>query len=132
LIGIDKELIPNRVIAAFNLLYGPEVTHSRETGISLQESTLGISTALMAQVRPGLLVGGEARYMRRYEGLGLDAFAGHALFLGPTVFAKLSERAWITAAWSIQVAGRSADDPGWLDLTNFERHQARLLFGFTF
>lgn len=132
MIGIDKELIPNRVIAAFNLLYGPEVTHSRGTGISLQESTLGISTALMAQVRPGLLVGGEARYMRRYEGLGLDAFAGHALFLGPTVFAKLSERAWITAAWSIQVAGRSADDPGWLDLTNFERHQARLLFGFTF
>jgi hypothetical protein len=64
--------------------------------------------------------------------LGVDAFASHALFLGPTVFAKLSERAWIAAAWSIQVAGRSADDSGWLDLTNFERHQARLLFGFTF
>src|SRR5215471_15077029 len=29
---------------------------------------------------------------------------------------------------STQVAGRAADDPGSLDLTNFERHQARLLF----
>ena len=131
-IAVDKELIPNRVVAAFNLLYGPEVTRSRVTGISSQEATLGFSTALMAQVRPGIFVGGEARYLRRYEGLGLDAFAGHALFLGPTVFARLSERAWVAAAWSVQVAGRSADDPGWLDLTNFERHQARLLFGFTF
>ncbi len=131
-IAVDKELIPNRVVAVFNLLYGPEVTRSRVTGISSQEATLGFSTALMAQVRPGIFVGGEARYLRRYEGLGLDAFAGHALFLGPTVFARLSERAWVAAAWSVQVAGRSADDPGWLDLTNFERHQARLLFGFTF
>jgi hypothetical protein len=131
-IAIDKELIPNRVVAAFNLLYGPEVMRSRVTGISSQEATLGFSTALMAQVRPGIFVGGEARYLRRYEGLSLDTFAGHALFLGPTVFAKLSEHAWIAAAWSMQVAGRSADDLGWLDLTNFERHQARLLFGFTF
>ncbi len=131
-IAVDKELIPNRVVAAFNLLYGPEVTRSRVTGVSSQEATLGFSTALMAQVRPGIFIGGEARYLRRYEGLGLDTFAGHALFLGPTVFARLSEHAWVAAAWSVQVAGRSADDPGWLDLTNFERHQARLLFGFTF
>jgi hypothetical protein len=131
-IAIDKELIPNRVVVAFNALFGPEVSRSRVTGITLHESTLGFSTALMAQVRPGIFVGSEARYLRRYEGMGLDTFAGHALFLGPTVFAKLSERSWIAAAWSMQVGGRSVDDPGWLDLTNFERHEARLLFGFTF
>jgi hypothetical protein len=66
--------------------------------------------------------------LRRYEGLGLDSFAGHAVFLGPTIYANLSD----AVGWSTQVAGRAADDPGWLDLTNFERHQARLLFGFTF
>jgi hypothetical protein len=132
LVGIDKELIPNRVVAAFNALYEPETTRSRVTGITSHESTLGFSTALMTQVRPGILVGGEARYIRRYEGLALDTFSGHALFLGPTVYAKLSKRSWIAAAWSRQVAGRSADDPGWLDLTNFERNQVRLLFGFTF
>ena len=131
-IAIDKELIPNRVVVAFNALYGPEVTRSRASGITSHESTLGLSTALMTQVRPGVFVGGEARYLRRYEGLGLDRFAGHAVFLGPTIYANLSERSWIAIGWSTQVAGRAADDPGWLDLTNFERHQARLLFGFTF
>jgi hypothetical protein len=131
-VAIDKELIPNRVVVAFNALYAPEVFRSRETGITFHESTLGFSTALMAQVRPGIFVGGEARYLRRYEGLGLDAFAGHAVFIGPSIYANLSEHSWIAAGWSAQVAGRANDDAGWLDLTNFERHQARLLFGFTF
>jgi hypothetical protein len=131
-IAIDKELVPNRVVAAFNALYGPEVFRSRVTGITSHESFLGFSTALMTQVRPGVFVGAEARYLRRYEGLGLDRFAGHAVFLGPTIYANLSERSWIAIGWSTQVAGRAANEPGWLDLTNFERHQARLLFGFTF
>jgi hypothetical protein len=131
-IAIDKELIPNRIVAAFNAIYAPNVFRSRETGVTFHESTLGFSTALMTQVRPGIFFGAEARYLRRYAGLGLDSFAGHAVFLGPTIYANLSERSWIAAGWSTQVAGRAADDPGWLDLTNFERHQARLLFGFTF
>jgi hypothetical protein len=131
-IAVDKELIPNRLVVAFNALYSPEVTRSRVTGITFQESTLGFPTALMAQVRPGIFVGAEARYLRRYEALGLDRFAGHALFIGPTIYANLSEHSWVALAWSTQVAGRSVDDPGRLDLTNFERHQARVLFGFTF
>src|SRR5512133_3097172 len=131
-IAIDKELIPNRVVAAFNALYEPEVSRSRVTGITSQESFLGFSTALMTQVRPGIFVGAEARYARRYEGLGLDRFAGHAVSIGPTIYANLSERSWIAVGWSTQLAGRAANEPGWLDLTNFERYQARLLFGLTF
>jgi len=132
-LALDKELIPNRVVAAFNALYEPETSRSRETGVTTHESTLGFATVLMLQIRPSIFVGGEARYLRRYEGLGLDTLSGHALFLGPTVYANLSQRSWIAIGWSIQVAGRSVvEDPGWLDLTNFERHQARLLFGLTF
>jgi hypothetical protein len=33
--------------------------------------------------------------------LGLDGFAGHGCFVGPTVYAKLSERSWILLAWSV-------------------------------
>jgi hypothetical protein len=131
-IAIDKELIPNRIVAAFNALYAPDVSRSRETGITVHESTLGFSTALMCQVRPGIFLGGEARYFRRYEGLGLDTFSGHALFLGPTFYAAVSKRSWIAIGWSMQVAGKSTDEPGRLDLLNFERQQARFLFGFAF
>ena len=86
----------------------------------------------MAQIGPDLFVGTEARYLRSYDGLGLDRFAGHGFFVGPTIYAKLSEHSWILLAWSVQVAGQSADDPASLDLRNFERHQATLKFGFTF
>jgi hypothetical protein len=131
-IAIDKELIPNRLVGAFNLLYQPETTHLRATGMWQQESTIGVASALMLQVRPGVLVGAEARYLRKYDGIGLDNFSGHGLFLGPTIFFKTSETSFLSASWSAQIAGRSTDDPGWLDLTNFQRHQVKVQFGINF
>jgi hypothetical protein len=128
----DWEVIPDRVVAAFNLLYQPETMRSKATGTWSQESTAGVAIAVMAQVHSGILVGGEARYLRKYDGLGLDTFAGQGFFIGPTVYVKLSERAWITAAWSAQVTGQATTSVGSLDLVNFERHQARLLFGVNF
>ena len=55
-ISIDKELIPNRIVGAFNALYAPNVFRSRETGITFYESIIGFSTALMVQVRPGIFL----------------------------------------------------------------------------
>jgi hypothetical protein len=46
----------------------------------------------MAQIGPHLFVGTEARDLRSCDGLGLDGFAGHGFFIGPTVYAKPSER----------------------------------------
>jgi hypothetical protein len=129
---IDKELIPNRVIAAFNVLYTPEIAQSRRTGEWSREANFAVGAAVMAQIRPGLFLGGEARYLRAYESLGLNAFAGHALFVGPNVFFKPAERWRVTATWAIQVAGRAVDEPGSLDLTNFERHQVRIRIGYEF
>src|SRR3984885_7903381 len=128
----DWELVPDRVVAAFNLLYQPQTTRSKVTYTWSQESTAGFATGLMVQIRPGILVGGEARYLRQYDGLGLDMLAGQGFFVGPTIYVKLSEKAWITAAWSAQVAGRATASIGTLDLVNFERRQARLLFGVNF
>lgn len=129
---LDKELVPNRIVSAFNLVYEPEAARSRITGAWSHESTIRLATAIMAQARPNILVGMEARYLRKYEGLAFDRFAGHALYLGPTVSAKLPGGYWLLASWNIQVAGRSVDAPGSLDLTNFERHQVRLKFGFNY
>ena len=79
---------------------------------------------VMAQIRSGIFFGGEARYLRQYDGFGLDSLAGQGFFAGPTLYVKLSERAWITLAWSSQVAGHATAVPGSLDLVNFERQQA--------
>jgi hypothetical protein len=128
----DTELVPDRVAAAFNILYQPETQHSRVTGAWEHESTVGFAGALMAQVASGMFAGAEARYLRRYDGLGLDRFAGHALFLGPAIFARLSKEWTIAAGWAVQVAGRSVDEPGALDLAHFERHQVKLRLGVEF
>lgn len=131
-LALDRELIPNRVVAAFNLLYEPEWTHFLGTGLTEQQSTAGAAVAVMAQIRPGFLIGGEARYLRQYDGIGLDNFAGQALFAGPTAYWQLSERSRLTVAWSAQVWGRPAGSSAALDLVNFERHQARVIFGVNF
>ena len=119
-------------VAALNLIYQPEWTRLVATGVAEQESMIGAAFAVMGQMRPGFLLGGEARYLRKYEGIGLDAFSGHALFIGPTAYFQLSKRSRLTASWSVQAWGREAGSAAALDLVNFERHQARLVFGVNF
>jgi hypothetical protein len=128
----DWEIIPDRIVAAFNLLYQPETMRSKATGTWSQESLAGVAIGVMAQVRSGIFVGGEARYLRKYDGLGLDTLAGQGVFIGPTIYFRISERAWVAAAWSAQVTGSATASVGSLDLVNFERRQARLLFGVNF
>jgi hypothetical protein len=131
-VAFDRDLIPNFVVAALNLSYQPEWTRVVATGAAEQDSTIGAAFAVMAQVRPGFLLGGEARYLRRYDGIGLEQLSGQALFIGPTAYFQLSERSRLTVAWSAQAWGRSDQSPHALDLVNFERHQARVVFGVNF
>ena len=131
-LAFDRELVPNTVVAAFNLSYQPEWTRFVATGTSEQESTIGAAFGMMVRMRPNILLGGEVRYLRRYEGIGLEEFAGQALFVGPTAYFQLTDRSRLTASWSAQVWGRPAGFSTALDLVNFERHQARLIFGFNF
>jgi hypothetical protein len=128
----DWEIVRDRVVAAVNLIYQPYTTRFKLTGISSQEATAGVAGALMAQIRPGILIGGEARYLRQYDGLGFDNLAGQGFFIGPTVYLKLSDQAWLTMAWSTQAAGHATAVAGSFDLVNFERQQARVLFGVNF
>jgi hypothetical protein len=131
-LAFDRELVSDRVIAAFNLIYEPEWTRVIGSGVMERESTAGAALGLMAQLQPGFLLGGEARYLRKYEGAGLEELAGQALFVGPTAYFQLSKRSRLTASWSVQAWGRPAGTTAGLDLVNFERHQARLVFGVNF
>jgi hypothetical protein len=131
-LAFDREIVPRVAVAALNLIYQPEWTRFVGTGNAEQESTIGASFGLMAQVRPGFLLGGEARYLRKYQGIGPEEFSGQALFVGPTAYFQLSERSRLTASWSVQAWGRPAGPHAALDLVNFDRHQARLVFGVNF
>ena len=128
----DKELVGKFIFAAFNVIYKSNATHSSVTGDWQHTSELGVSAAITMQVRPGVLIGAEARYMRSFDGPGLDRFTGNALFVGPTFYARFSEKVWMSAAWNTQVTGHALNEMGALDLTNFERHRALLRFGYNF
>ena len=127
---LDKELVQDRIVGAFNLIYDPDVKQSRLTGEWSRESNIGVGAGLMARVSSNLFFGGEARYLRAYDSLGADNFAGHAFFVGPNLYYQPFERLRITTSWAIQVAGRAVDDDGLLDLTHFTRHQVRLKVGY--
>jgi hypothetical protein len=128
----DRELIPGRLFAAFNVSYEPERTRLRASGETLRDSTLGIGAALAMQVMPNVFVGAEARNLRHYDRLGLNDFAGQALYIGPTFYATFGERYFVSAAWNVQVWGAVAGSSGALDLVNFERHQVKLRAGVSF
>jgi hypothetical protein len=97
-----------------------------------RSSKLGISGALAFQAIPNVFLGGEVRYLRAYDGLTLQHFRGEAVFVGPTLNAKVTDHLAISAAFSTQVAGHAVGLPGQLDLDNFPRYQARLKIFYEF
>ncbi len=128
----DIELVPRRLMAVVNVSYDPESSKSRIDGSWSRQSTLGLTGGLMAKLTDNLSAGLEARYLRRYDAINLGAFAGQALYVGPTMSIALSDNKFLTLGWSAQVAGRANGEDGALDLTNFDRQQARLVFGMSF
>jgi hypothetical protein len=130
-INADMELIRNRVYLGFNAIYEPEWTRTREGEIE-KESTLGLSTAIAFRPTPPLVIGAELGYFRHYAGIGFDVFEGDAIFLGPTLYYKLTNKSFMTAAWASQIAGHAVGDPGPLNLANFPRHRAKLKYAVEF
>jgi hypothetical protein len=128
----DRELVPDQLFGAVNLHFDTDRTRLISGGDVQQEPTLGIATALAGQVVSRVWVGGEVRYLRSYEGAGLDTLSGQAVYVGPTLYARLGKNAWLSAAFNVQVWGGAVGTPGALDLVNFERYQGKFRLGYDF
>jgi hypothetical protein len=133
-LNADLELVKNRLYAGFNMLYEPEYTRTPMGEIE-RESKLGLSGALAVRLMPNVVVGAEGWYLRHHDSLTFAGFTGDAVFVGPTLYVKLSKKAAISAAWNTQVWGREAGagpNLGSLNLADFQRHRARLRLGVEF
>jgi hypothetical protein len=122
----DKEIIKNRLWGAVNISYDVAASRLKSTGEWTHNSDLSFQAAASYQVVSGLLLGGEVRYVRAYDGLGLDRLKGEALYLGPTFSTQLAKNVGLSGTVNFQVAGKAVGDPRTLDLANFERVQAML------
>jgi hypothetical protein len=130
-IEADAELIKNRLFVGFNLLYEPETTFV-PLGVSFNESTFGVSSALAFQIYPKIVIGADLWYLSHYQGIAFGSFTGDAVYLGPTFYWQIAPKVLMSAAWETQVAGREVGVVPALDLTDFSRQRARLLFEFEF
>lgn len=128
----DREVKPDQLVGAVNVLFANDRARLLASDGIQHESLLGAGAALSAQIALGVWLGGEARYLRDYGGAALNTFSGQAVYIGPTVYVRLGGRAFMSAAWDVQVWGGATTAPGALDLTNFERYQAKVRFGFEF
>ncbi|HEY2531171.1 MAG TPA: hypothetical protein VGJ20_25100 [Xanthobacteraceae bacterium] len=128
----DVELIKNRLYFGSNLLYEPETTRGG-LGAWENESTWGVSSALAYQIVPKVVIGADLWYLQHYEGIGFNTFTGDAVYLGPTFYWHIAPKILMSAAWETQIAGHEVGAmAGNLDLTDFSRQRARLLFEFEF
>ena len=101
----------------------PKVYLASASPLSLPDefSGLELSPAIATRIIEGILVGAEVRHITRNQN-GL--FTGHALFVGPSLFVKVSDDMSFKIAWSAQIPDETT---GRLDLVNFERHQVLAL-----
>jgi hypothetical protein len=91
-----------------------------------------VSSALALQIIPNVVIGADVWYLRHYEGLTLGSFTGDAVYLGPTFFWKIGPKTLVSASWEAQVPGHQLGDASPLNLADFSRQRARLVFEFEF
>jgi len=128
----DTELVPDRLFAALNLIYAPEIERKFGSPDWETASTLGVLGALTYRITPKVALGAEFEYYRAHEGLGLNTLRGDALYVGPTFHMQVTNKFILAGAFSTQIAGHAAGNANLLDLTNFSRNKALLRAVFEF
>jgi len=129
---VDRALVPDTLFAAINIAYQPQMTTSID-GTTRGESAFEASGAMSKQITDTVFVGAEFRYSRSYTGYWFNQSLGWAVLAGPTLYSTIGKNGYLGIAWSAQVFGRTAGEGNRnLDLVNYERHQIRLKFGYSF
>ena len=130
---IDTEIVPQRLFAAVNAIYTPEISRAKGDNFWSRSASFGLTGALAARVLPKLTLGAEAEYYRSYDGFGMSQLQGQAAYVGPTLHYQFTHKIFLSAAWSTQVWGHAASETGrHLDLTNFQKQKANIKLGFEF
>ena len=125
----DTELITNRLYAALNLIYEPEVAKPADTGMWERSSSAGVGAGLAYRITPTFAMGVAAEYDRAYDGLTSANFRRPCALCRADTCRSISAArcCWPRRLWRRSPVMRSTIR-GRLDLTNFERYRANLKF----
>jgi hypothetical protein len=129
----DLRIIPDRLWFATNLVFEPEVSRTRGSNEGERQSGFEWSNALSLRLSDAAFVGAEVRYLASFDGSFLNRFQGQAIYVGPTFHYRFNKNAFVTAAFSAQVAGHERELPlQAFNLTDFDRYQLKLKAGVQF
>jgi hypothetical protein len=124
----DAVVVPDKFYWAGNVQFTSQWAQDPlNTASLLGSSLLSVSSALSYQASTSVFLGAEARYFIASDTTTLSHEVGRALYIGPTLWWRLTEKAAINVTYQPQVYGRSVANPDRaLDLDNFERAQFRM------
>jgi len=117
-------LIPEKTLFAVNLTYVP--TFARIDGTWQQQNPVEIALAASTAIPGNAFLGVEVRQTTLNQ---RGFYSGRALFVGPSLFVRLSDAMLIKVAWEAQ---NPAETAGRTDLVNYERHQVLAQFAWNF
>lgn len=132
---LDYQFVPDKLWYGSNLSFEPLAGRQRGGGPGYRSSAMLWSNALIGRIGANTYLGPELRYLRGYEGTFLNKLEGEALFLGPALHHRFTEKVWLTVAYAGQVWGRDTAPSlagRALGLDQFERHNLRVKFGMEF
>ena len=124
----DRELIHERLFGAVNLLWQFQRARPYATQTIEDASALGFSTSFSTRIADWLYLGGEARYLRAFDGMALNTLAGQAVYVGPNFYLPFAKGMSLSGGWNIQAWGQSTGAASALDLTNFESQLFKVRF----
>jgi hypothetical protein len=130
----DAVVVADRVYWAANLQYDVQRAQDPLLLNHWQYSAqVLVSSAVTYQISPQIFVGAEARFFLQSDKLNLTHEVGRALYVGPTLWLKITDQASFNITYQPQVYGRAASTPNLqLDLDNFERAQFRVKLNVSF
>lgn len=129
---VDAELLPRRLYAAVNVIFEPELWRGAGAAAWQSASTLGLTIGSAYRVTPHFALGWGFQYYRTHTGLGFGHPRGQALFGGPTLYLEVTDKLFVSAAFSVQLRGHAVGENHALDVANFTSRMGWLLVGLEF
>lgn len=138
LLGVEAKLqidapITDRLFWAMNANFATAGQQDEATNRWSSSSASAVSTALAYSLAEGkVFVGAEVRWIQGYENAVFGKRTEYAVFMGPTLQAKIAENVSLNVTVQPQIAGREAGVPRNLDLDPFDRAlvRAKIAVGF--
>ena len=127
LMGVEAKLqidapITGRLFWAMNANFATAGQQEDATNRWSSSSASAVSTALAYSLADGkVFVGAEVRWLQGYENAVFGKRTEYAVFMGPTLQAKVADNVSVNVTLQPQIAGRAADVPRNLDLDPFDR-----------